>query len=121
MNRSSTVAIVASAALALALSVWAQQAPEAPAPPDPAPVVASAVQGNTKTDLKMTAKIHREINASNQMSANARNVTVITNAGKVTLQGPVDTATEKRLLEEIAVRTASPGNVENQLEVIAPK
>ena len=35
----------------------------------------------------------------------------------VTLRGPVDTADEKRLIGEIAVRHASPGNVDNQLEV----
>ena len=124
----STLAAVASAALILALSVLAQT-PDAPATqPDPAPMPASVVQGNTKVDLKMTAKIHREINASNQMSVNAQNVTVITNAGKVLLRGPVDTEDEKRLIGEIAVRSANPGNVENQLEVkgvagtpIAPK
>ena len=55
--------------------------------------------------------------ASNQMSVNAQNVEVVTNAGKVTLRGPVDTAKEKRLIGEIAVRCAGPGDVDNQLEV----
>jgi hyperosmotically inducible periplasmic protein len=51
------------------------------------------------------------------MSMNARNVKVITRDGRVTLRGPVNTAEEKRLIGEIAERSASAGNVDNQLEV----
>jgi osmotically-inducible protein OsmY len=105
---------MASAALALAFSALAQDTGDAPAKaPDPAPIT----QGDNKADLKRTAKIQKEIMASNQMSVNAQNVKVVTNEGKVTLSGPVDTAKEKRLIGEIAVRCAGPGDVDNQLEV----
>jgi osmotically-inducible protein OsmY len=101
--------VIASVALALAFSALAQDAAIQP----PTPIE----QGNNKADLSRTAKIRKEIMASNQMSVNAQNVEVISNEGKVTLRGPVDTAKEKRLIGEIAVRCASPGNVDNQLEV----
>jgi osmotically-inducible protein OsmY len=51
------------------------------------------------------------------MSVNAKNVKVITNKGKVTLRGPVNTAEEKRFIGDIANRIASIENVDNQLEV----
>ncbi len=111
--------IVASAALALAFSARAQNADntERNVSDRSNQTLTPMDQGNSKADLATTAKIRKEIIASNQMSVNAQNVKVITNAGKVTLRGPVDTDKEKRLIGEIAVRCASPGNVDNQLEV----
>jgi osmotically-inducible protein OsmY len=115
--------IVASAALALGFAARAQNAAEATAKATVAAPVSSdqtltpIAQGDSKVDLKTTARIRKEIMASNDFSVNARNVTIITNATKVTLRGPVDTAKEKRLIGEIAERNAPPGNVDNQLEV----
>lgn len=135
MQRRSTLTIVALAALVPTFSALAQDANDAPAKKsDPAPTttadnterivsdrsnrtVTPMDQGNNKADLATTAKIRKEIMASTTMSVNAQNVMVITNAGKVTLRGPVDTAKEKRLIGEIAVRCARDGNVDNQLEV----
>jgi osmotically-inducible protein OsmY len=51
------------------------------------------------------------------MSVNAKNVKIITIAGRVTLRGPVNTTEEKRLIGDIADRIARPENVYNQLEV----
>jgi len=74
-------------------------------------------QGNSQADMNTTAQIHAEINADNDMSANARNVQVATVDGRVTLRGVVNTAEEKRIIGEIAIRIAHDGNVDNQLEV----
>jgi len=74
-------------------------------------------QGNSKADVDTTAQIRKEIIAGKNMSVNARNVKIITNQGKVTLRGPVNTAEEKRLIGEIANRIARAENVDNQLEV----
>jgi sporulation protein YlmC with PRC-barrel domain len=74
-------------------------------------------QGNSKADVDTTAQIRKEIIAGKDMSVNAKNVKIITNKGKVTLRGPVNTAEEKRLIGDIANRIASVGNVDNQLEV----
>ncbi len=74
-------------------------------------------QGSSKADIATTAQIRREIIADKNMSVNARNVKIITNEGKVTLRGPVNTAEEKRLIGEIAERIAHAENVDNQIEV----
>lgn len=74
-------------------------------------------QGNSKADIAITAQIRKEIIADKNMSVNARNVKIITNEGKVTLRGPVNTAEEKRLIGEIAERIARVENVDNQIEV----
>ena len=74
-------------------------------------------QGNSKTDVATTAQIRKEIIAGENMSVNARNVKIITNQGQVTLRGPVNTAEEKRLIGDIAIKIALLANVDNQLEV----
>lgn len=74
-------------------------------------------QGNSQPDLDTTAQIRKEIVGGNDMSMNAKNVKIITNGGKVTLRGPVNSAEEKRIIGEIAERVAKAGNVTNQLEV----
>jgi sporulation protein YlmC with PRC-barrel domain len=74
-------------------------------------------QGNSKADVDTTAQIRKEIIAGKDMSVNAKNVKVITNKGKVTLRGPVNTDEEKRFIGDIANRIASIENVDNQLEV----
>jgi osmotically-inducible protein OsmY len=51
------------------------------------------------------------------MTINAKNVKIITLNGRVTLRGPVNTADEKSRIGDIANRIATPGNVDNQLEV----
>jgi hyperosmotically inducible protein len=74
-------------------------------------------QGNSAADVNTTAQIRKEIIAGKDMSMNAKNVKIITNQGQVTLRGPVNTAEEKRIIGDIAVRIALLENVDNQLEV----
>ena len=74
-------------------------------------------QGNSKADVATTAQIRKEIIAGKDMSVNARNVKIITNQGRVTLRGPVNTLEEKRIIGEIANRIAQFENVDNQLDV----
>ena len=78
-------------------------------------------QGNSKADVTTTAEIRKEIVATKDMSMNAQNVKIITNTGKVTLRGPVNTNEEKRIIGEIANKIAHAENVDNQLEVTATK
>jgi predicted outer membrane protein len=77
-------------------------------------------QGNNKADIETTAKIRREIVDLEGLSVNAQNVKIITNEGRVTLRGPVDSAEEKRLVGEIATRIATAVLTDNQLEVRSP-
>ena len=74
-------------------------------------------QSNSKSDTEITAAIRREIRAGKDMSINAQNVKIITQSGKVTLRGPVNTEDEKRLIAESAGRIVNPDQVDCQLEV----
>jgi len=74
-------------------------------------------QGNNKADIDTTARIRREIVDLKGLSVNAQNVKIITNEGRVTLRGPVDSADEKRIVGEIATRIATSERTDNQLEV----
>jgi osmotically-inducible protein OsmY len=105
MRRKVRSAVTAAAALLMTFSVLAAQTPT---PMD---------QGTSKSDVSMTARIRKEVVALKDMSVNARNVQIVTNEGKVTLRGPVDTAEEKRRIAEIAIRYALPGGFDDQLEV----
>jgi putative membrane protein len=74
-------------------------------------------QGNNKADTATTAQIRREIMALDDISINAQNVKIITNDGRVTLRGPVNSAEERRLIGDIATRIVTSEHTDNQLEV----
>lgn len=74
-------------------------------------------QGSSKSDTEITAHIRKEIMATKNMSVNAQNVKIITQNGKVTLRGPVNSAEEKGAIADIATRFVRPENVVSQLEV----
>ncbi len=74
-------------------------------------------QGNNQADIDTTARIRRELIDLEGLSVNAQNVKIITNEGRVTLRGPVDSADEKRIIGDIATRIATPVRTDNQLEV----
>jgi osmotically-inducible protein OsmY len=73
-------------------------------------------QSNNQKDIDTTAEIRKQILDSG-MSINAQNVKIITDNGKVTLRGPVETAEEKQKIETIAQNVAGATNVDSQLEV----
>ncbi|MCC5845749.1 MAG: DUF4142 domain-containing protein [Verrucomicrobia bacterium] len=74
-------------------------------------------QGSGKRDTEITADIRKAILDVDDMSTNGKNVKIITKDGKVTLRGPVNSAGEKRIIDEIAGRIAHAGQVDSQLEV----
>jgi len=129
--------VTVAAALLVTFSVMAQNTPDPPAKAtDTTPTkdadntarnaadragetLTPVDQGNSKADVTMTAQIRKEVVALRNLSVNGQNVKIITNEGKVTLRGPVNSADEKRQIGEIATRYAQPGNVDNQLEVKA--
>jgi len=73
-------------------------------------------QNENKADIAITAEIRKQVVAT-EMSVNAHNVKIMTQDGKVTLRGPVETAAEKSRIEEIARAVAGDNNVDNQLDV----
>ena len=73
-------------------------------------------QNENQKDIDITANIRERV-VDTEMSVNAQNVKIITQSGKVTLRGPVQTDAEKQKIETIALAVAGQGNVDNQLEV----
>jgi osmotically-inducible protein OsmY len=75
-------------------------------------------QGSSDTDRQLTRKIRQDlVGTTNEFSVIAKNVKIITDNGKVTLRGPVNTQAEKTGIETIAKSVAGEGNVDDQLEV----
>jgi osmotically-inducible protein OsmY len=74
-------------------------------------------QGNSAADRNITANIRKSIVDDDSLSTNAHNIKIITNAGVVTLRGPVDSAAEKATVETKAKQVAGVTRVDSQLEV----
>ena len=73
-------------------------------------------QNETQADVDLTAKIRQQVIDAN-LSISARNIKIITQAGRVTLRGPVESAEEKTKIEALARATAGDSNVDSQLEI----
>lgn len=76
-------------------------------------------QSNEPADLKITADARKLVVADDDLSMNAKNVKIITVAGKVTLRGTVETAAEKAAIAKHA-KQAGATVVTNQLEINKP-
>lgn len=74
-------------------------------------------QGSSKYDTEITAAIRKQIMELENVSVYAQNVKIITQNGKVTLRGPVRSAEEKRIIDEIASGVVRRDQVDSQLEV----
>jgi osmotically-inducible protein OsmY len=85
----------------------------------PAAVTADQ-QKNDKSDLETTRQIRKALVADKSLSTYAHNVKIVTQAGKVTLKGPVRSDDEKKIVEAKAAEVAGATNVTNQISV-APK
>lgn len=73
-------------------------------------------QSQSGGNVDMAAEIRRRL-TDTQMSVNAQNIKIMTEGGRVTLRGPVQTQEEKDAIGRIAEQVAGPGKVDNQLEV----
>jgi hyperosmotically inducible periplasmic protein len=74
-------------------------------------------QGNSDSDIKITAVIRRGLIGDKTLSFTAKNVKVITVGSKVTLRGPVKSGQEKATIEALAKQTAGVTEVDDQIEV----
>lgn len=76
-------------------------------------------QSEDKADIDITASIRKQVVANDDLSSDAKNAKIITDAGVVTLRGPVKSEEEKTTLGGYAQNTAGVTKVDNQLEVAA--
>jgi hypothetical protein len=74
-------------------------------------------QGDGDSDLKTTAKIRRSLDSNSSLSFGAKNVTIQTSNGRVTLRGAVKSDHEKSIVESAASQVAGPSQVDDQLSV----
>jgi hyperosmotically inducible protein len=73
-------------------------------------------QKENASDLQITQKIRQAVMADDALSFTAKNAKIITQAGHVTLRGPVKSAAERSAIAAHANRVAG-GHVDNQLEI----
>jgi len=73
--------------------------------------------GNTMSDRDIMKKIRHEIVSDKSLSTYAHNVKVISQNGKVTLKGPVNSDQEKQSIEAKATNVAGDGNVVDDLSI----
>lgn len=76
-------------------------------------------QSNEETDIDQVAKIRSEVLEIEDLSVIGRNVKIITEAGRVTLRGPVASEAERKAIVDVATGIAGAGNVDDQLEIDA--
>jgi hyperosmotically inducible periplasmic protein len=75
-------------------------------------------QGQTAEDIKITQQIRKALVIdAGDYSISAKNIKIITENGKVTLRGPVNSQAEKAAIATMASAVVGEVNVDNQLEV----
>jgi hyperosmotically inducible periplasmic protein len=85
-----------------------------------APASREAAPSETATDRALTREIRQAITTDDSLSTSARNVTVITSGGVVTLRGPVANEQERNAVAAKAEGTTGVKRLDNQLEVAGP-
>ena len=74
-------------------------------------------QGNSGSEIRITAAIRKGLMADGTLSFTAKNVKVITVGSKVTLRGPVKSDQERATIAALAMQTTGVTAIDNQLEV----
>lgn len=76
-------------------------------------------QSNEESDIDQVAEIRSKVLEIDDLSVIGRNVKIITEAGRVTLRGPVASEAERKAIVDVATGVAGAGNVDDQLEIDA--
>jgi len=74
-------------------------------------------QAMNPADRELTRKIRHSIMQDKSLSTYAHNIKIISQDGKVTLKGPVNTDEEKAAIQAKAVAVAGADNVTNEIQV----
>jgi hyperosmotically inducible periplasmic protein len=72
-------------------------------------------QSNRSSDITITRDIRRALVRNKSLSISAHNVTIVTQNGRVTLKGKVQSDAEKQTVESAATNVVGPSNVDDQL------
>jgi hyperosmotically inducible periplasmic protein len=74
-------------------------------------------QAENEADRTITKDIRAALVKKDDLSVNAKNVKVVTNAGNVTLRGPVKDEAEKSSIVAVVMEVPGVKKVDNQLEI----
>lgn len=74
-------------------------------------------QSSAETDVDTTRQIRKTLVDDDSLSVDAQNIKIITEGGRVTLRGPVNSVAERERLLAIAKAHAGKNTVQNELEV----
>ncbi|MEO8011357.1 MAG: BON domain-containing protein [Dokdonella sp.] len=77
-------------------------------------------QPNNSADLEVAAAVRAAIVEDDSLSMTAHNVKLVAAGGVVVLRGPVESATEKAKVAQIAGSVPGVSKVENRLEISTP-
>jgi hyperosmotically inducible protein len=78
-------------------------------------------QKNNKSDLDLTANIRKAIMAEKTLSTAAHNVKIISQDGRVTMRGAVNSQDEKDTVLAKAREIAGADNVTDDVKIVPPK
>ncbi len=125
MNRLTLLASLAATAL-VSTATLAQNAPAADNSASNSQTRSGAQltaddQSNSKADIELTQRIRRSVMDDKSLSTYGKNVKIVSVGGKVTLNGVVHTADEKKRIGTMAASAAGAGNVVNELKVTPEK
>ena len=118
--------IILAAMVSTGLALWAAGLHGQQTPPDNTKANAQDAKGqlptagsqsNARSDVDISRQIRRAIVADKSLSTNAHNVKVITQHGKVTLRGPVQSEDEKKTVESKAADVAGASNVTSRISI----
>ena len=84
------------------------------------PQVTADQAKNNPSDRETMQKIRKALMDDKSLSADAHNVKIIAQNGKVTLSGPVASVEEKRTVEQKALAIAGGGNVVDEITLQLP-
>jgi hyperosmotically inducible protein len=126
------MALLAAAALALSQLAFAQDSAKPSKAQESAPAADNSAsnqpersggqstaddQSNSKSDVDLTQRIRRSVMDDKALSVYAQNVKIVSANGKVTLNGVVRTAEEKKQIGMKAAAVAGADRVVNELKV----
>jgi osmotically-inducible protein OsmY len=83
----------------------------------PGTTTTAAGQSNAQSDVDHLAAVRKALNDAGDLSTAAKNVTITSLDGRVTLRGNVPSEAERSRVEAIAKAVVGTRSVDNQLEV----
>jgi len=74
-------------------------------------------QPMSERDVNIVSEIRREIMKNDNLSTRAKNVKIVAEGNTLSLQGDVESLSEKNTIEQIARRIAKPSVIQNDLVI----